>query len=75
MRYRILVKPWAVYVKEEPFFESQGGLTKEWGKDWESVEADSIEHARSIGRNLQEERGIKPNRLVLGSYPSSYMDY
>ena len=49
-KYYILVEPWAVYVKEGNFFESQGGLTSDWGKYWRPVYADSIEHARLIGQ-------------------------
>lgn len=47
--YYILVEPWAVFVKEESFFISQGGLTQDWGKRWKRVEADGIEAARKIG--------------------------
>lgn len=49
MKFRILVEPWAVYVKDAVFFESQGGLTEPWGKNWLEVEATSIEAARAIG--------------------------
>ena len=48
-KYYILIKPHAVYVKEGEFFESQGGLEEEWGKNWKLIEATSIEHARSMG--------------------------
>ncbi len=49
MKFRILVEPWAVYVKTAEFFESQGGVTAEWGKSWREVEAIDIEAARAIG--------------------------
>jgi hypothetical protein len=38
-----------VFVKTAPFFESQGGLTDEWGKHWTKIRAKSIEDARRIG--------------------------
>lgn len=62
--YYILTRPWGVYVKEGNFFESQGGLKEEWGQQWTPVQADSIEHARSIGelgacRMMDEFRGAK----------------
>ena len=47
--FYILVRPWATYVKERDFFVSQGGLTKQWGKDWAPVRAKSIEAARKLG--------------------------
>lgn len=52
--YYILVKPWAVYVKEEKFFESQGGLTQSWGAQWQKVEAESIEDARQLGERMRK---------------------
>jgi hypothetical protein len=48
-RYFVLIEDWAVYVKEGDFFESQGGLKEDWGKDWQCVYADGIEHARLLG--------------------------
>jgi hypothetical protein len=53
--YFILVRPWAVYVKEGSFFRHQGGLTEDWGKDWVSVQAEGIEHARMIGEQIRYE--------------------
>jgi hypothetical protein len=53
--YYILVKPWAVYVKGAEFFESQGGHDEPWGKNWQLIEADSIEHARTIGKSMRHE--------------------
>jgi hypothetical protein len=50
----VLIEPWAVYVKEGEFFEEQGGLTKPWGKNWITVQANSIEHARKQGLELRE---------------------
>ena len=41
-----------VYVKEGNFFVQQGGLREAWGASWIKVQADSIEHAREIGMNL-----------------------
>lgn len=54
MLYYILIESWAVYVKEGEFFKSQGGLEKKWGENWVPVQADSIEHARSIGINRRD---------------------
>lgn len=51
--YYILVKPWAVYVKEASFFISQGGLKESWGKEWRLVTADDIEDARNIGHRMR----------------------
>jgi hypothetical protein len=53
----VLAQPWAVYVKEGNFFKSQGGLVKEWGKDWVPVMAEGIEHARLIGEQMREMGG------------------
>jgi hypothetical protein len=53
----ILVKPhrWpdgyqraTVFLRDGNFFRETGGVTDEWGKDWEQIRAESIEHARSI---------------------------
>ena len=41
-----------IFVKEESFFISQGGLTAKWGRAWRKVQADSIEHARLIGQEM-----------------------
>lgn len=55
----------SVFVKEYDFFVSQGGLTQEWGKSWQQVYADSIEHARLKGEVIFRQRiqGIKVNGL------------
>lgn len=45
----------AVFVKEGDFFESQGGLTEEWGRGWVAIEAESIEDARAQGQALGDE--------------------
>lgn len=47
--YYILIRPWAVYVKDGQFFIDQGGLNAEWGKDWVRVWANSFDEARQIG--------------------------
>jgi hypothetical protein len=59
--YYILVQPWAVYVKEKSFFESQGGLTEDWGKTWQLIQADSIEHARAIGYTTRRTMASREN--------------
>lgn len=51
--YYVLVKPWAVYVKEGDFFRQQGGLTDDWGKQWMPVAAGSIEGARAMGEQMR----------------------
>ena len=64
--YYVLIQEWnrpwpgtgigrTVYVKEGEFFKSQGGLTDEWGKSWIPVQAESIEHARSVGMEMELE--------------------
>lgn len=45
-RYFVVYNGAAWMVKEGAFFESQGGLVDDWGKNWKPVWADSIEHAR-----------------------------
>lgn len=62
--YYILVKPWAVYVKEASFFVEQGGLTAMWGSDWKKVTANSIEEARAIG---MKERNTLPTGCTCGA--------
>lgn len=41
-----------IFVKEEEFFISQGGLTAKWGRAWRKVQAESIEDARLVGEKL-----------------------
>jgi hypothetical protein len=53
MEYYVLIKPWAVYVKEAEFFVAQGGLTESWGKGWQKIEAESIADARLKGEVLR----------------------
>ena len=52
--YYILIKPWAVYVKDGQFFIDQGGLKNDWGKNWVPVWANSFDEARQIGINMRE---------------------
>ena len=40
----------AVFVKEGAFFESQGGLTADWGKTWREVYAADLASARAMWR-------------------------
>lgn len=47
----------SVFVKEAGFFRSQGGLTEEWGRAWVPVHANSIEHAREIGKQVADANG------------------
>lgn len=53
--FYVLVKPWAVYVKEGIFFRQQGGLTKAWGIAWRPIAASSLDEARAIGEKMQQE--------------------
>jgi hypothetical protein len=58
MGYYINVTKAAVYVKEADFFREQGGLKEEWGKTWQYVDADGIEHARLIGKVMAFKQGL-----------------
>lgn len=40
------------FVKEGSFFESQGGLTDYWGRNWIKIEAKSLENAREIANEM-----------------------
>lgn len=51
--YFVLVRPWAVYVKEGEFFRQQNGHREEWGKAWVSVMTTSIEDAREQGEKMR----------------------
>lgn len=62
--FYILIKPRAVYVKEGEFFRSQNGHRETWGKGWKCVEADSIEHARTLGSKIQHERHVVNERWI-----------
>lgn len=51
-------------VKEAKFFESQGGLSDEWGKAWEPInDATSIGDAR---RKLAHKYGVTLSHIYLG---------
>ena len=52
-RYRVLIEPWAVYVKDAAYFESQGGLKEKWGERWVEIEAESIYDAREKGKKMR----------------------
>ena len=45
-RYYVHFNGHSWFVKEEDFFVAQGGLKESWGKSWNLIYADSIEHAR-----------------------------
>jgi hypothetical protein len=49
----VLIRPWAVYVKEADFFKQQGGHEQPWGKRWRGIRAGSIEEARKIGERMR----------------------
>lgn len=44
--YYVMYNGASWFVKEAEFFESQGGLKEDWGKNWKVIYATSIEHAR-----------------------------
>lgn len=67
MKYRILLQSGAVYVKEEAFFCEQGGLTEPWGQRWIAVQADSIEHARLLGKYQNAIHALSLLRSVIFS--------
>jgi hypothetical protein len=52
-RYYVLINEAGVYTKEGTFFESHGGLTQEWGKNWRPIEATSLYDARNQGIALR----------------------
>src|SRR5690349_14032526 len=54
--YFVLIKPYAVYVKEGHSFREQGGLSAEWGRNWEPVQASDMGAARALGDALREKR-------------------
>lgn len=56
----VLIKPWAVYVKDAAFFVKQGGLSQPWGRNWRGVHATDIEDARRYGERLREAWSKKP---------------
>jgi hypothetical protein len=60
MKHYVLIKPYGVYVKEGKFFESQGGLTEDWGLHWEKIDAESLDDARETAHIMACERYIEP---------------
>jgi hypothetical protein len=60
-----------VYVKEGEFFRSQGGLEKDWGKNWQPIMAESIEDARRRGHAMVNSN---PPPWVLYPKPDSYYE-
>ncbi len=49
----------SVYVKDLDFFHEQGGFREPWGKHWEPVVANNIEHARERGCKLPGARSYE----------------
>jgi hypothetical protein len=47
-------------VKEGEFFREQGGLSQDWGKNWEPIEASSIGDAR---RKIGAQHGVKLSHI------------
>lgn len=39
-------------VKTSQYFIDQGGLIEEWGKHWQLIKAEDIDHARELGAEL-----------------------
>lgn len=58
--YYIAIEPWAVYVKEGNFFRDQVAQSPStdstWHMNWINVEAQSIEHARELGKKIKDDR-------------------
>jgi len=50
-------------VKEGNFFREQGGLTSDWGKHWEPIQASSIGDAR---RKIAKHHGISLSPIYAG---------
>lgn len=47
--YRVVRNAARVCVKGGLFFEEQGGLREEWGKNWKEIFAGSLEEAKKLG--------------------------
>lgn len=60
----VLIKEASVYVKEGEFFAEQGGLTADWGRAWERIEATSLYEARAIAIRIRRERFPHAHRIV-----------
>lgn len=50
-------------VKEGDFFREQGGLTQEWGRNWEPINASSIGDAR---RKIAARHGFELSHIYAG---------
>lgn len=50
-------------VKEGNFFRQQGGLTDDWGKSWEPIDAKTVGDAR---RKFAESRGVTLSHIYWG---------
>lgn len=59
----VLVRPWAVYVKDGAFFEQQGGLKEAWGEAWEKIDAVDLDAAYDKAFDMQKERYGKSTRM------------
>lgn len=54
--YYALLRPEEVYINTAKRFADRGGLSSEWGKDWEKIHANSIAEARAIATTLRDKR-------------------
>ena len=60
----VLVKEFGVYVKDGGFFESEGGLSSDWGRAWERIEARTLHDARRIGIEMRRTRFPNSHRTL-----------
>ena len=58
------VKQTETFNKDGDFFEEQGGLVEDWGKDWKPLAASSLEDAREKGTEMRDGRP-KGSRALL----------
>lgn len=49
-KFYVMFNGAAWFVKDAAYFESQGGLTEKWGKEWVPLWANSIQHARELAK-------------------------
>ena len=60
----VLINEAGVYVKEVNFFKEQGGLTNEWGRKWEPIDAKNLHDARRVGIELRRSRFPTSHRTI-----------
>lgn len=75
MKFRVLINSAGVYVKDAEFFESQGGLTKPWGKKWEEIDAIDLRQARQVAIAMRRQRFPHSHRTQGEILPSSHVPF